>query len=156
MESRRVVTFRLDDRLLGLPLESVVRVERAAAVTPLPGAPPSLLGALNHHGRLLPVVDLRQRLRLSGREVEPADQFILVRCGTWTVVVPVDRVEGIAPLGKLVSTEDLTGDPLGVEGLVPSEDGVLVVQDAERLLSPSEGALFEEAAGSAAEEPEHG
>lgn len=147
----RLVTFRLEDQVLGLPLESVVRVERAAAVTPLPGAPPSLMGALNHHGRLLPVLDLRRRLRLPMRELAPDDQFLLVRCGLRVVVVPVDRVEGIVPFPELVAVEELSDSPMGVEGLVASDTGVVVVQDPERLLNPAEESAFESAvAGSGA------
>lgn len=149
----RLVTFRLEDQVLGLPLEAVVRVERAAAVTPLPGAPSSLMGALNHHGKLLPVLDLRRRLRLPAREIQPEDQFLLVRCGLRVVVVPVDRVEGIIPLPELVSVEELSESPLGIEGLVAAEGGVVVVQDPERLLNPAEETAFERAAAAGALAP---
>lgn len=149
----RLVTFRVEEQVLGLPLEAVVRVERSAAVTALPGAPSSLMGALNHHGRLLPVLDLRRRLRLPPREIMPEDQFLLVRCGLRVVVVPVDRVEGIVPFPDLVAVEELSDSPMGIDGLVPSETGVVVVQDPERLLNPAEESAFERAAAGAATSP---
>lgn len=145
----QLVTFRVDGRVLALALDSVVRVERAAAVTPLPGGPPCLMGALNHHGRLLPVLDLRRRLHLPTRDLDTEDQFLLVRCGLRTVVVPVDRVEGIVEAGPLVAPDEVVGAPLGVEGLMASEDGLIIVQEADRLLNPAEEAAWEAAVAGA-------
>ncbi len=140
-----LVTFRVDDLVLGVALESVVRVERAAAVTPLQSGPPGLLGALNHHGRILPVLNLRHRLGLPPRALRPADQFLLVRCGLRTVVVPVDRVEGIREGEPPVAPEEALGIQLEGQGLVTATEGILVVQDPERLLNPVDGIAFEQA-----------
>lgn len=140
-----LVTFRVEGLLLGLDLGAVVRIERAAAVTPLNGGPPCLMGALNHHGRILPVLDLRRRLGLPTRPLEPSDQFLLVRCGLRTVVVPVDRVEGLATPGPLTSPEEALGAPLKGLGLMASENGITVIQDPDRLLNPVEDAAFESA-----------
>lgn len=139
------MTFRIEGLLLGLDLGAVVRIERAAAVTPLSGAPPCLMGALNHHGRILPVLDLRRRLGLPTRPLEPTDQFVLVRCGLRTVVVPVDRVEGLATPGPMLSPEEVVGAPLKGIGLMASLDGITVIQDPDHLLNPVEETAFESA-----------
>ncbi len=144
-QADRLVTFRVDDLALGVALESVVRVERAAAVTPLHGGPPGLMGALNHHGRILPVLNLRQRLGLPPRALEPTDHFLLVRCGLRTVVVPVDRVEGIRQGDPPVPPEEGVGVHLEGQALATSEEGILVIQDPERLLNPLEEVAFDRA-----------
>ncbi|NMA29098.1 MAG: chemotaxis protein CheW [Burkholderiales bacterium] len=143
--SDSLVTFRVEDLLLGLDLEAVVRIERAAAVTPLNGAPPCLMGVLNHHGRILPVLDLRRRLGLPTRPLAPSDQFLLVRCGLRTVVVPIDRVEGLVSPAPLTSPEEALGIPLEGLGLMPSENGITMIQDPDLLLNPVEDAAFESA-----------
>lgn len=144
-QAARLVTFRVEDQVLGIALESVVRVERAAAVTPLHGGPPCLMGALNHHGRILPVLDLRRRLGLPARALQPNDQFLLVRCGLRTVVVPVDRVEGLSDTGPPIQPEEVVGVHLEGQGLATSEEGILVIQDPDRLLNPVEEVAFESA-----------
>lgn len=152
----RYVTFRVEGQLFGISLDSVVRIERAAAVTPLPGGPACLLGALNHRGRILPVLDLRRRLRFPTRPLDPEDHFLLVRCRLRVVVVPVDRVEGIRPAGPLTPPGEVVAAPLGIEGLVAAEEGLLLVHDAERILDPSDEVDFEAAlagAGPASFEP---
>ena len=85
-----VLVFTLDDQQFALPLEVVERVIRAVAVTPLPSAPESILGIINMQGRILCVLNLRQRCRRPAREVDPDDWFILVHTPSRTVVLPVD------------------------------------------------------------------
>ena len=140
-----LVTFRVEGRVMAIALDSVVRVERAAAITPLSGGPPCLLGALNHHGRILPVLDLRRRLGLPPRPLDPGDHFLLVRCGLRTVVVPVDRVEGLSRAGPVVQAEEAVGTHLEIRGLMTTEEGIVVIQSPERLLNPVEEADFEKA-----------
>ena len=63
----RWVTFAIDARRFALPLESVLRVVRAAEITPLPLAPEGVAGALDVGGRIVPVFDLRRRLQMERR-----------------------------------------------------------------------------------------
>ena len=81
-----------------LPLERVERVERMASLTPLPGAPPGVVGALNVRGRVLPVVDPRPRLGLPTPPVEPGQALLVLSARTrymlW--VDAVDRVQTVA------------------------------------------------------------
>ena len=53
----QLVVFRLDERRYALPLAVVERVVRAVDVTPLPKAPPMVLGVIDVHGRVLPVLN---------------------------------------------------------------------------------------------------
>src|SRR5688572_10607254 len=89
------VVFRLDQQRYALPLASVERVIRAVEVTPLPHAPRVVLGAVNIHGRVLPVLSVRQRFLLPDRAITPRDGFLLARTATRTVVLVVDETEGI-------------------------------------------------------------
>ena len=60
MNARRtIVVFLVDGQRYALPLSAVDRAVRAVAVTPLPEMPPQVLGAINVHGRVLPVLSLR-------------------------------------------------------------------------------------------------
>jgi purine-binding chemotaxis protein CheW len=103
------------------------------------------MGVLNYHGRILPVLDLRRRLGLPPRPLEPSDQFLLVRCGLRTVVVPIDRVEGLVAPAPLTAPEEALGIPLEGLGLMASENGITMIQDPDLLLNPLEDAAFESA-----------
>jgi len=84
------VVFCLDDGRYALPLSNTVRIVRAAEITPLPAAPPNVLGALNVAGNVLPVFNLRRRFGLPERALAPADHLLIARTGDRTVVLTID------------------------------------------------------------------
>ena len=65
------LVLRCTTRFVALPLESVSEVFRMAAMAVrLARAPRNCLGAVDHHGQLVPVFDLSALLRLSRPRVE--------------------------------------------------------------------------------------
>ncbi len=58
------LAFRLEDECYGLPLEKIREIVRAPPLTEVPRAVPNLLGVMNLRGEVLPVYDLKVRLRL--------------------------------------------------------------------------------------------
>jgi purine-binding chemotaxis protein CheW len=54
----QILPFQLGEGLYGLELNHIQEVVDDARVYFLPGAPPGIMGALNLHGRILPVLDL--------------------------------------------------------------------------------------------------
>jgi purine-binding chemotaxis protein CheW len=91
----RWVTFALDDQRFALPLDSVLRVVRAAEITPLPLASECVAGALDVGGRILPVIDLRRRLRLPERSLRLSDQFLIARTPRRNLALVVDSALGL-------------------------------------------------------------
>ncbi len=62
------VTFRVARQTFGLPLQHVGRVLRMVAVSPVPEVAPYVMGAIDLHGHVVAVVDMRARL---GHPVRP-------------------------------------------------------------------------------------
>jgi purine-binding chemotaxis protein CheW len=58
------VTMRIDRQLLGIAVMHVRDVMHRQPMTPIPLAPPEIAGAINLRGRIVTVVDMRQRLGL--------------------------------------------------------------------------------------------
>ncbi|MCX5971623.1 MAG: chemotaxis protein CheW [Coprothermobacterota bacterium] len=54
-----LLVFSIGDRRCALSLAEVERVVRAAAVTPLPHLPETVLGMIDIQGEVLPIIDLR-------------------------------------------------------------------------------------------------
>lgn len=131
----RYVAFTLDGRRFALPLDAVETVVRAVEVTTLPGAPRSVLGVVDVRGRVVPVLDIRALLSLHRREVGPDDLFVIARSPRWTLALPVDQVTGVlAPEGGEVRTSSLVEGIEGTEGIIPSDDGLVLVEDLDALV----------------------
>lgn len=139
----------IEGRRFALPIACVEEVLPAAAPTPLPEAPPFLLGALNVRGDVLPVLELRRHLGLPPRAVVDGDHLILVSTSARRVVLQVDRaldLYGIDP--KRVRS--LEGAHRPVRSAVALEDGVLLVSDPELFLSDEEARAVRDALACAA------
>ena len=141
------VIFSLDGCRYALPLSAVERVVRAAYVTPLPSAPPIVLGALNIEGRVLPVFNIRRKFRLPERELRLEDQFLIARNMHRTVVLAIDFANGLLelPASVPVDAATLIPDRGPIRGVIPLEDGLVLIHDLDLLLSPDEMRTLEDA-----------
>ena len=59
-----LVTFHLDKEEYGVEIGSVQEIIRATDITPVPGAQTHVPGVINLRGKIIPVIDLRNRFRL--------------------------------------------------------------------------------------------
>lgn len=136
----QVVVFVLDDLRLALPLSAVERVVRAVEVTPVPQAPPTVLGVINVHGQVVPVVDLRKLLGLPGREVEPSDHLIIAHIAGRPMALLVDGVQGVmeSSAQDFAAAEQVLPRPGAMQGVLKTAAGVVPVCDIERFLSLEE------------------
>ncbi|MBF0462611.1 MAG: chemotaxis protein CheW [Magnetococcales bacterium] len=102
--SENKMVFSVDDQLFAVGVDEVERVYRAMQITVLPEAPELLLGLANLGGRILPVVDLRSRLELPGRPIDPDDRLVLL-AGKIAFCFFVDRVLGVVAFDQEVTLE---------------------------------------------------
>lgn len=140
------VVFSLDNGRYALPLSATIRIVRAAEVTPLPAAPANVLGALNVAGEVMPVFNLRRRFGLPERALEPTDHLLIARSEERTVVLTIDVALGVIdqPDTAMVDADRITADLAHIRGVLPLEDGLLLIHDLEQFLSPAERRQLEE------------
>ena len=143
----QLLIFTLDQQRFALRLAVVQRVIRAVAITPLPKAPEIVLGVLDLQGQVIPVINLRQRFRLPEREIRSSDQYVIARANALTVALAVDGAESVLDeSGEAVIAPDdiLTGMGL-LEGVIRTEDGLVLIHDLATLLFPEEQRLLAQA-----------
>jgi purine-binding chemotaxis protein CheW len=89
------VIARVGERRCAIPIAHVVETLRPAAVEPLAGAPPSVLGTATIRGELVPVVDLARLLGVTGGE---PTRFVTIDADGRRVALAVDEVLGVRDL----------------------------------------------------------
>jgi chemotaxis signal transduction protein len=90
-----------------VPLPSVVEVLRQPVVARIPAAAPTVLGLVNHRGRLLTVADPVRALELPGAGGAVAD-VVVVEAGGHRFAVGVDAVIELAAAARTgLATLDL-------------------------------------------------
>lgn len=143
----QLVVFRLDRQHYALPLAVVDRIVHAVEVTPLPGAPAIVVGAISVEGRVLPVFNIRRRFLLPEREIGLGDQFLIARSAGHEIALVIDEAQGVVEHPHSAVT-DPAHVATGLEqfaGVVELDEGLVLIHDLEKFLSLDEARALDEA-----------
>ncbi len=136
-EALQILVFEVAGRHYGLPVADVRELQRAVTILPLPHAEPAVEGIINLRGAIVPVVDLRRRLRLAPKPLECSDHFIVAQSAGRQVALRVDRALDLVQLDA-AAVEDARKAVPGAEGIawVARMAGDLVlIPDLQHLLA---------------------
>ncbi|RVU21551.1 chemotaxis protein CheW [Methylobacterium oryzihabitans] len=131
--TRRVLLCRAGPELFGLPLEAVAEVSAARPCTPVPGAPPALVGLSGRNGVLVSVLDLAACLGLAAGTAE-AGHVVLLRREAPRIALRVARA-----LGAVEATADEAAGRAprhGIAGHARAGGEGLALLDLDALLRP--------------------
>ncbi|ACL16658.1 CheW protein [Methanosphaerula palustris E1-9c] len=145
--NREMILFDLDGQRFGIELRQVQRVVRAVAITPVPGAPATVLGLLNIGGTVIPVMNMRRILHRPERELQLSDQLLIVHTADRVVALLVDGVLGVyGPRvgGEVPLDTILPGNGL-IRGVLRDQGDLIFIQDVDAFLSASEIEIFDSA-----------
>ena len=145
--SNQYVVFNLEGQPFALRLSAIERVVRSVEVTHLPNAPEIVCGVVNVQGQVVPVFDIRKTFRLTRREIDLSDQFIIARTRTRTVVLAVDAVsgfqegleQGLVEAGRILPRME------NIEGVIKLGGDLVLIHDLDKFLSLEEENALEAA-----------
>ena len=125
---------------VGLSANAVRDIVRSVAIAPLPGAPPIIEGAINLHGRIVPVVDLRSRLDLPALANAPDQFLVILETSDRFIAIRVDDVDDITDVSTagLETQAGLSPVIQRLSGVAATPDGALVIYDADAFLTQAE------------------
>lgn len=121
----------------------VHEVVRLPAVTPLPGAPPFLLGVAAHRGEVVPVVDLSRLMGRGEARVTARSRMAIVRLEGMVVALLADGVEGLTRIkASLLEPPPVGATQRGAEflaGVSSDPLGNFAMLDLRRLVQTARG-----------------
>ena len=138
--SIQLVVFTLDSLRFALPLSAVERAIRIIEIVPLPKAPDIVIGVINLHGQIIPVVNIRKRFNLSEKEVNLNDHIVISHSKKRLLGILVDNITGVLefPEHKIITADKIISGIEYVEGVVKLEDGIILIHDIDKFLSLEE------------------
>lgn len=141
--SRQLCTFWLGGHFFGIDVEKVQEILHTQKITPVPLAPPSILGLVNLRGQIVIGFDLRLALGLPDIVSSNEMVNIVVRSTQGTVSVPVDQIGDVIEVADhdFENTPDtLTGGLRElIIGAYKLEHALLLVLDIDRALMSGTG-----------------
>ena len=148
-----VLVYRVAGRRHALPVSDVVEVTPSVDLTPLPGAPPQVLGAFAFRGEVVPLIDLAATSGATPLPLRLPEHFVVVATGGRTLALRVDEAEEVLRLeaGELAGAQPLGRELPGVRALAATGGGLLLIRDLQQVLSAAERGELEAALAAAAE-----
>lgn len=99
----KYLTFKLGDEEYGLEILKVQEIMKMVEITKVPKTPEFVRGVINLRGKVIPVVDLRLKFDMAGRETTDKTCVIVVQIvhgrGSLTMGTIVDEVSEVLDIG---------------------------------------------------------
>lgn len=153
-ESERVVqmiSFSIGAERFGVEILDVQEIIMMSAITEIPNSPDFVEGVINLRGNIIPVLDLRKRLRMRRTRPEgdraPGTRILVVEIEGSVTGFIVDSVAKVlsVPAGKISPPPDIIVAGVQsqyISGVVHLEEGILVLLDFRKILSVEEKAVL--------------
>jgi purine-binding chemotaxis protein CheW len=134
--------FHLGEELYGINIMNVTEIIEMQPITELPDMADYIRGVINLRGKVIPVIDLRLRFGMAGREYDDRTCIIIADIDTASLGmivdtvaevhdVPQDRVEA-APSGSNGEEDHY------IHGVARVEERVTILLDAQKILQARE------------------
>jgi purine-binding chemotaxis protein CheW len=134
----QLVVFDVGHESFGVDIGSVQEIIRMQPITEVPGASQSVVGIINLRGRIIPIVDLRQRFGLGSEATTQSSRIVVVEVQDSTIGmivgavsevlrIPADQVE---PPCSLASTSHSDY----VRSIAKIDDRLIILLELDRLL----------------------
>ena len=134
------VTFHLENQTYALPITPVRQIIEMITITPLPQVNHTIVGVINFHGVLVPVVNLRRQLGLAEVPLQLHTPIILVNISERLVGLIVDEVLDVIdrPADQIIDPNDILHKEMGetplLQGLIHAQDSSILLLNPEYLL----------------------
>lgn len=135
----QLVVFTIGKEFYGVGIDVVHEIVRVPEITGVPDAPVFLEGVINLRGRIVPVIDLRKRLRLDAVERTKSARVLITDHERKTVGLLVDSVAEVLKL-----TPDMIEAPpemvasVGIDyitGVAKVNDRLVILLDLGKVLN---------------------
>jgi purine-binding chemotaxis protein CheW len=128
------MTFFLNDRAYGLPLQHVAEISPLRELNKLPHMPKAVEGILDLRGRVVPVVNLRVRMSLPPLDEAKVGTILVLDLGGTATGLLVDAVDAVVSISEdeIVPASPLLAGLGGawVEGFIVQGERVVTLLDA--------------------------
>ena len=147
-EILQLVSFKIANEEFGVDILNVQEINKMTQITKVPNAPDFVEGVINLRGRVIPIIDLRTRLKLEKKPHDKDTRIIVVEIANKTVGFIVDAVNEVLriPTSIIEPPPQLaTGiDSDFIRAVGKLEDRLLILIDLEKVLTEKDKEQLQE------------
>ncbi len=150
----KYLTFTLANEEYGISILKIKEIIGMMSITTVPQTPDFVKGVINLRGKVIPVLDLRLRFGMDGKEYTERTCIIVVEIegpsGTVMIGIVVDAVSEVLNIkGEDIEDTPTFGTKLNTEyilGMAKMEGGVKILLEIDKVLHAEEISALEKAA----------
>lgn len=101
------LSFKLGKEIFAANVDSTIKILQLSEITKVPNAPSNMKGVINHHGNVLPVVDLNQTLGLPETEYSKNTCIIIL-----SIKNTIDQLVVGAIVDEVLNVEEVNIDQI--------------------------------------------
>lgn len=141
-ELLQLVTFNIGKEEFGVDILHVQEINRMTHITKVPNAPHFVEGVINLRGRVIPVIDLRLKLKIEKKEYDKNTRIIVVEVENKTIGFIVDSVNEVLriPANLTEAPPDMVSgiESEYIKSVGKLEDRLLILIDIQKIIQINE------------------
>ncbi|MEJ2614609.1 MAG: chemotaxis protein CheW [Ignavibacteriaceae bacterium] len=141
-ELLQLVTFNIGKEEFGVDILNVQEINRMTHITKVPNAPHFVEGVINLRGRVIPVIDLRLKLKIEKKEYDKNTRIIVVEVENKTIGFIVDSVNEVLriPANLTEAPPDMVAgiESEYIKSVGKLEDRLLILIDIQKIIQINE------------------
>jgi purine-binding chemotaxis protein CheW len=144
----QMISFSVGSERFGVEILVVQEIIMMSNITEIPNSPDFVEGVINLRGNIIPILDLRKRLRLRGNSrteggYRPGTRILVVEIDGNVTGFIVDSVAKVLTISasKIAPPPDIIVagvQSLYIGGVVHLDEGILIILDFRKILSMEE------------------
>jgi purine-binding chemotaxis protein CheW len=142
VEELQTIWFRAGRENYGLALTDVMEIVNIPRITQVPNSPEYINGVINHHGNVIPVIDLACRFNIGSTNPQTQGKIIVIEIEDELVGIVAEEVDDVIRL----STSSIKPPPSTVSGIAAEyingvariDDGFLIFLNFTKSLAEGE------------------
>jgi purine-binding chemotaxis protein CheW len=151
-EVKTCLSFKLSEEVFAIDVSKVINILEMSHITRIPKAPEYMKGVINLRGTVLPVVDLRIKFGLPGKEATVDTSIIVLSIDvTGEPVLIGTMVDAVREVLELKSGEIAPAPTIGakynsgfIEGMWRLDEKFIMILDIDKVFSTDEVIDFKE------------
>ncbi|KPK02685.1 MAG: chemotaxis protein CheW [Nitrospira bacterium SG8_35_4] len=137
-EVLQFVTFTLNNEEYAVDILSVQEINRITEITKIPNSPPYVEGVVNLRGKVIPVINLRNKFGFEKKSIDDTSRIIIMDIQGITYGVIVDSVSEVLRVqsGTVEPTPPMSSDANSkfIKGLAKLDDRLIILIDIDNLI----------------------
>ncbi len=141
-ETLDIIAFRLRDQEFCVKTTTIREIRGWAPSTPIPHAPPEVVGVMNLRGAIIPIIDLAYKLGMQSTEADQRSAIVVAEVHTMVVGLLVDRVSDILTVSasqiQPIPEVAASGSSSYSEGIITHGDSMICFLNLSRMFHEKE------------------